>query len=207
MQIKKAVVLSVCSLISCFFCANGFAEPVAFTRFADFVSASPVPVSKLDFDHLEPGTTIAKASSAGGITFEYDFGGIPMKIAHLYATTSTPNFLGTGDGGMFHDGDDFSLSFPEGHAIGLFFITADPMFDGDLTLTAGGTTASLSTANMEKRLPDGSSVYFLGIVDRDASLSRADIVALAGGFFLFNVDDIVTAPAPTTTAKVEFEQP
>lgn len=188
-------------------CVNVAAEPMSYTRYTDFVSAAPTPIATLDFDELDPGTTIDQASTTSDITFEYDFGGIPMKIAHVYATTSTPNFLGTSDGGMFHDGDDFSLSFPAGHAIGLFFITADPLFDGDLTLTANGITAKLTTANIEKTLPDGSSVYFLGIVDNKDVFTKANIVALAGGFFLFNIDDIVTAPTKSinTTASVDHE--
>lgn len=207
MNNKRPVRLLPLHLLLIGFCTSVLAEPTAFTRYAEFLSSAPGPVSTLNFDELEPGTTIAEASTTSDITFEYDFGGIPMKIAHLYATTSTPNFLGTSDGGMFHDGDDFSMSFPAGHAIGLFFITADPMFDGDLTLTASGATASLTTASIERTLPDGSSVYFLGIVDREASFTRAHIVALAGGFFLFNVDDIVTAPTKnlSTTARVEHE--
>lgn len=209
MFINKAAVLSICFFSLVGLSNMTMAEPAAFTRFADFLAATPTPVTTLNFDELRPGTTIAQATATGGITFSYDFDGIPMKVAHRYATTSQPNFLGTGDGEMFHDGDDFSMSFPAGHAIGLFFITADPVFDGDLTLTAGGTTASLATAHRDRILPDGSSVYFLGIVDREAAFTKADITAIAGGFFLFNVDDIVTAPRQrsSTTARVEYDRP
>ena len=181
------------------------AEPQVFTSYDAFAASSPAPLTTMTFDNLEPGTRIDEASiHTGDISFEYDFDGIPIRVAHLYATTSTPNFLGTDDGGMFHDGDDFSLSFPTGHAIGLFFITADPMFDGDLTLSAGGAVASLATADVEQTLSDGSRVYFLGIIDADTPFTRAEIIALAGGFFLFNIDDVVTAPAiaAATTASI-----
>ncbi len=124
-----------------------------------------------------------------------------MKIAHLYATTSAPNFLGTNDGGVFHDGDDFTLSFLPGNAVGLHFISADPLIDGDLTVTAGGVTASLDVDDVQETLPDGSRVYFLGIIDDQASFRQAKIVALAGGFFLYNVDDIMTLPAAATQAS------
>jgi hypothetical protein len=209
MNNNNALCLALCLALSASVTTTAVAEPTAYTRYADFSAATPVPVKTLDFDTMTPGTTIARAGTTGDITFEYDFGGIPMKIAHLYATTSKPNFLGTSDGGMFHDGDNFTLVFRAGHAIGLFFITADPIFDGDLTLTAGGTTASLSAASIEKTLPDGSKVYFLGIVDSKGSFTRANVAAIPGGFFLFNVDDIVTAPSQdvATTASIDHERP
>jgi hypothetical protein len=142
---------------------------------------------------------IEDSSTADGITFSYDFEGLPMTINHLYATTSAPNFLGTVDGGMFHDGDDFNLDFRPGSAIGLFFISADPLLDGDITLSAGGATASLIAEDVQYTLPDGSKVFFIGIVDAQTHFSTARVEALAGGFFLYNVDDIITAPAEAAT--------
>jgi len=167
---------------------------VTFADQAEFTAALPTAPQVLDFDHMAPGTTIADAATTGGITFSYDFEGLAMKVAHLYATTSSPNFLGTVDGGMFHDGDDFTLTFEPGNAIGLFFISADPLVDGDIRITAGGATASLVAKQVQETLPDGSRVYFLGVVDTDAPLTQARVEALPGGFFLYNVDDIITAP-------------
>jgi len=177
------------------------AEPKIYSDQAAFAAALPAEPLILDFDELSAGTTIADASTAEGITFSYDFQGLRMKIAHLYATTSSPNFLGTNDGGVFHDGDDFSLSFLPGSAVGLHFISADPLIDGDLTITAAGVTASLVTDDVQDTLPDGSRVYFLGIIDDQIPFQKARIVALAGGFFLYNVDDIMTAPAKVTEAS------
>lgn len=171
-----------------------FAEPVVFSDHAEFTAALPTAPRILDFDQMAPGETIADAATAGGITFNYDFEGLAMKVAHLYATTSAPNFLGTGDGGMFHDGDDFTLTFEPGSAIGLYFISADPLIDGDIKVIAGGATAALDARRVQHTLPDGSRVYFLGIVDTEAPITRARVEALIGGFFLYNVDDIITAP-------------
>ncbi len=171
------------------------ADPATFSSEVEFTAALDATPEILDFDQLPAGTTIATESVTGGITFSYDFDGLPMQVTHLYATTSAPNFLGTGDGGMLHDGDDFTMSFAPAAAIGLFLITADPLLDGDITMAAGGITASLKAADVRATLPDGSKVYFLGIVDNDAAFSSAAVEALAGGFFLYNVDDIITAPA------------
>ncbi len=176
------------------------AEPLAFSSEADFVAALTVAPVILDFDHLPAGTTIATDSAAGGITFSYDFSGLPLQVTHLYATTSAPNFLGTGDGGMLHDGDDFTMSFAPATAVGLFLITADPLLDADITIAAGGITASLKSTDVRDTLPDGSKVYFLGIIDNDSTFSSATVKALAGGFFLYNVDDIMTAPATQRVA-------
>ena len=89
-------------------------EPQTYSNQAEFSAALPAEPSILDFDRLNDGTPLADKRTAEGITFNYDFQGLRMKIAHLYATTSAPNFLGTNDGGVFHDGDDFSLSFLPG---------------------------------------------------------------------------------------------
>ncbi len=176
------------------------AESAAYSGLAEFTAALPAEPIILDFDLMPAGMTIEDAGSAGGITFEYNFEGPTMKVTHLYATTSAPNFLGTGDGGMFHDGDNFTLSFPPGSAIGLFFISADPLIDGDISITAGGMRAELVARDVHTTLADGSRVYFLGIVDDEAAFTSASIEALAGGFFLYNVDDIITVPVHKVVA-------
>jgi len=184
------------------------AEPVAYSGFVEFTAALPSEPTILDFDHMPAGMTIEDAASAGGITFQYDFNGLPMKIAQFYATTSAPNFLGTSDGGIFHDGDNFSLSFPPGSAIGLFFISADPLLDGDISITAGSMTANLVADDVHAMLSDGSRVYFLGIVDDQEGFASASVEALAGGFFLYNVDDIITAPfRDAVTAGLDVPYP
>lgn len=189
-----SLVAGICVVIG--LAVNGplHAEPVAYSALAEFKAALPVEPRVLDFDHLPSGTKIENAASTDGITFQYDFDGLAMKVSHLYATTSAPNFLGTVDGGMFHDGDDFTLAFPPGRAIGLFFISADPLLDGDIKISAGGRTAALVADDVHATLSDGSRVYFLGIVDDQTAFTNARVEALPGGFFLYNIDDIITAP-------------
>ena len=207
---KKIIPLAAgaCMVISMSGIATAGAEPIAYSNYAEFSAALPTEPKILDFDQLPAGMTIEDAATAGGITFQYDFNGLPMKVAQLYATTSAPNFLGTSDGGIFHDGDNFTLSFVPGSAIGLFFISADPLLDGDISITAGNMTANLVATDVHATLTDGSRVYFLGIVDDEQGFSSANVEALAGGFFLYNVDDIITAPfSQTVTAGLDVPQP
>lgn len=211
MIIKRRLSAGVCAFVGATFCAALSAEPMVYVDQVEFAAALPTAPRILDFDHMPAGTTIADAATAEGITFSYDFDGLAMKVAHLYATTSSPNFLGTGDGGMLHDGDDFTMTFSPSSAVGLYFITADPLLDGDIIVAAGGVTAALQAADIQETLPDGSKVYFLGIVDNHEAFSSARIEALAGGFFLYNVDDIITAPVQPVQlvaeglAKVEID--
>lgn len=199
MRIKRRQVVAACAFIGTVVSVAASAEPRVFADQQKFTAALPTAPHILDFDEMPPGTTIADAATAGGIKFSYDFEGLAMKVAHLYATTSSPNFLGTVDGGMFHDGDNFTLTFEPGSAIGLYFISADPLLDGDIKIIAGGATASLVARQVQQTLPDGSRVYFLGVVDTAAPITQARVEALAGGFFLYNVDDIITAPLNATS--------
>jgi len=205
---KTPLVAGVCVVLSMLAVEMVSAEPITYSGYAEFTQALPTEPTVLDFDLLPAGMTIAASASTGGITFEYDFDGLPMKITHLYATTSAPNFLGTDDGGMFHDGDNFTLSFPPGSAVGLFFISADPLLDGDISVTAGEVTASLIADHVHATLSDGSRVYFIGIVDDQSAFTSASVEALAGGFFLYNVDDIITAPVSNAvTAGIDINDP
>ena len=158
-----------------------------------------------------PTGIIADGGTVGGITFNYTFGPPPPSAPQLaitdgaafggggpFDTTSSPNFLGTTDGDVLLDGDNFDLSFAAANALGMFFITSpgDPMFDGDILLSAGALTASLEAAAVEETLPDGGVVYFLGLIDTTASFTNASVSTIGGGFFFYNVDDITTAVVP-----------
>ncbi len=136
--------------------STGHALTMADTDSAAFTAALPGPASTLDFDS-EPTGAIADGGTVGGITFNYTFGPPPPSAPQLaitdgaafggggpFDTTSSPNFLGTTDGDVLLDGDNFDLSFAPANALGMFFITSpgDPMFDGDIMLSAGALTAS-----------------------------------------------------------------
>lgn len=188
------------------------ATPIAYTDRAAFdaaVAALPnVTTDTLDFDALSAGTLIADGDTVGGITFSYPVlagFGVTMQVRNDFDTTSSANFLGTDDGGVFQDGDDFDLGFAAVNAIGMFFITADIMFDDDIFVSAGGETTNLLAGDVQQTLPDGGNVFFLGIVDDMATFTGATVETsqFGGGFFLYNVDDIVTAQANPPVAVPE----
>ena len=179
-----------------------YAVPITYTDRAAFdaaIAALTNPTgSTLDFDALPANSLIADGGSVGGLTFNYpvlDSFGVSMQVSSGFDTTSSTNYLGTNDGGVFLDGDNFSLDFGAVNAIGMYFITGDPMFDGDISLTAGGATASLAAGAIQQALPDGGNAFFLGILDDAATFSSAAVDTIGLGAFLYNVDDIVTAKA------------
>ncbi len=193
------------------------AAPMAYTNnasfFADLGSASLIATTE-DFEGSSAGDLLVDGGSVSGLTFSYDFGGVSLAVTDgdqfggggPFDTTSPSNFLGTDDSDLFQDGDDFSILFSASNAIGMFFLTADSMFDNDITLSAGGVLASLVAADVEQTLSDGSQVFFLGIIDDVGTFSSADISTVGLGAFLYNIDDIVTAtvPEPGTAILVLF---
>ena len=184
------------------------AVPVAFTDYAAFSAALPGAATVLGFDAMAYGDIIADGDTVEGITFHYDFGGVSLMVSDVWETTSPLGFLGTDDGDILQDGDDFSLSFAPANAVGMYLITADTLFDGDITLTAGGASAGLD-AGTALTLADGSLAFFLGIIDTDTPFTLAEITTLGGGWYTYNVDDITTAaatpvPEPATGLLLGF---
>lgn len=197
--------------LTCAFAAQ--AAPNAFTDRGAYDAAvaglANVSTTTLDFDNLTAGDLIASGDSVGGITFTYDLGGLSLRITDGADTTSPPNFLGTDDAGMLQDGDDITLGFAARNALGLYVMSLDALLDNDFRLTVGAFSASLSTANLQDTLADGTSVYFLGIVDAMAPFTSASLTTShdgEAGYFLWNADDIVTAvaqvPEPETWAML-----
>ena len=187
--------LIICLLTSVLLAASVSAGVTTYTDQSAFTSALPAgaTLTGTDFDSLTAGTTILDGDTVDGITFNYTFTGATMKVSTGYLTTSMPNFLGTNDVDIFQDGDDFMLGFAPQNAIGMYFITADTMADDDISLTFGSTTVSLVAADIQEILLDGSKVYFLGIINTGNTFSAALVTTVAGGLFLYNVDDIVLA--------------
>lgn len=194
----------ILALTSFLFSATSYAVTTTYTDQASFLAALPGPANTLDFDSVAAGTLIPSGTTVGDITFNYNFGGVSMAVTDgnqfggggPFATTSPPNFLGTDDADILQDGDNFDLSFAPVNAIGMFFITADVMFDDDITLSAGGTSVALNTLDAGSDLGDGGIPYFLGIIDDTSPFAMASITTIGGGFFLYNVDDITTAVVP-----------
>lgn len=179
------------------------AAPVVFTDSAAFNTAiSSYSNSTLNFDSSVAGSLIADGGTLGGITFNYptlaSFG-VTMQIITGSPTTSGLNFLGTDDGDLFQAGDGFSLSFAASHAIGMFFISADEMFDDDIALTVNSTTAFLKVSDAIA-LDAVNNAFFLGIVDDTNTFNSVEVSSVScGGCFLYNVDDITTATTPSSS--------
>jgi hypothetical protein len=179
------------------------AAVVTYTDHDTFVTALPGPASTLTFDSLVAGTTIVDGGTVGGITFNYDFGGVQMQVRD-FQPNSPPNSLGT-DVGIFQEGDDFNLSFGPVNAIGMFFITQTSAFPPDsVMLAAGGGSVGLSPF-APGITPSGDWVYFLGIIDDVSPFTAASITTpVSGLFFSYTMDDITTAAVPLPAAAWLF---
>jgi len=181
---------------------SGIAQstPQWYTDQAAFSAALPGISTTVDFDSATADALIPSGSSVDGITFSYALDGTKLKVStqssNNYSTTSGSQFLGSDDADIFQDGDTITLLFAPVSAIGLYLISNDALEDNDISLNAGGITASLVATEMQSApLSDGSSVHFLGIIDAATPFSTATIMTPGNGEFLFNVDDIVTALA------------
>lgn len=187
------------------FCsAHSQATIIGYSNSGNFLTAIGGGTSTLDFEGTVAGTLIPTGSSLGGITFSYSIAGLDMMVADDFDTTSGTNVLGLDDAdnfNQFFDGDEFSLSFDTPiTALGLFFITGDPLFANDIELIT--PFGSVFNSDVEELvLADGGLAYYLGVVSDDA-FSSVDIgFALDGEVnFLYNVDDITISAVPLPPA-------
>ena len=178
------------------YAASTFTDRVSFNNELSNSSISDVRV--LDFESSSPGDLLPSGNSLGGITFTYAIDGINMKVDNQFDTTSGNNYLGLDDPGNFDQfitGDSFNLNLGGPfNALGLSFITSDPLEAGDIKLqTPLGDI--LNSAVEESILADGGFVYFLGLVSLDSPFGLAQIRTepTADVTFLYTVDDIITA--------------
>jgi len=206
-SIRRAIL--IVGILSLVFAGSVQAVPVGYTDYASFMAALSSTPETLDFDSLSYGDPVLSGDTLGGITFTYDFGGVEMMITDDFfaPTTSSPNLLGTNDGDVFQGGDAFDLSFNRSNAIGMWFLSADIIEEGDFALDAGGTfvesiAEGVYVPPIYPEQEDGWYAWFLGIVDDDATAGFTSAsVTTSGPFFTFNVDDITTAapvPEPAT---------
>ena len=184
--------------------------------FADLASNSLIPATE-NFDAATAGTTIPDGGSVGGIGFN-NFGlgsGTQLIIDNQFSTTSPGNYLGVdnaANSNLIIGGDTFSLSFSSSFAIGFNIITAETanfsIFDNDVQLVVPGLgTALLDVDAPEATLADGSTVYFLGLIDPAASFTGANIAydPAAVNAMTYNIDDITTAiPEPSGAALLSL---
>ncbi len=204
---RNTIHLTVCLVLTTM-CGLAQADTIAYTNQSTFMNDLVGSAQTLDFESQSPGATVSSGGALGGITFSYDFGSVLMQVASGWSTTSDFNYLGTDDGDIFQAGDEFTMSFAPSSAIGLFIISADEMWDGDVVLEATlanntllGVSAVLD-ASSSTELGDGSYAFFLGLITTDgpitsAQLSMPDEVT---GAFVYNVDDITFVAVPTPSS-------
>ncbi|SMP69085.1 PEP-CTERM protein-sorting domain-containing protein [Neorhodopirellula lusitana] len=195
-MVKDRFVIQASTLIiTVIFVTTASAELVTFTD-RDAFDATGGTSSVIDFE-----TTALDVVSSGdtisGVTFAYDFGGVSLAVDDQFDTTSGLRYLATDDGGVLQDGDDLNFSFLPAAGFGLFVVSADPLLDGDVTLTSGLVTAALEASSVQQTLADGSSVWFMGLRSDDAETITSVVLEThgGGGSFLYNVDDVVVVSA------------
>jgi hypothetical protein len=182
--------------------AGAHAGPIGFNDFASFAGAARAPVTTLDFESIAPDTPIAAGTGLGGIRFDYDLGGVSLKVTDDLAAPSGSNSLGTDDFEQFLDGDTLTLAFDPVGALGLLVIATATLLPGEVVLSAGGGSVSIDPAAPVAALPGDRWVYFLGLVVAGAGFDQALLSSgsLGAGNFAFNLDDISTA-APVSQPR------
>jgi alpha-tubulin suppressor-like RCC1 family protein len=176
------------------------AAPAGYTQEAVYVARAPAPLNVRGFNDLPHGEIIASGATHAGITYFYSLYGVSLQIASGaetgYSTTTLDDrFLGTDDAYILQEGDSLTMAFAPSSAFGLHIITNDDVLDGDLALVGNGISVLLRAADVQQVLPDGSKVYFLGIIDPEGSFTDAHLLTSGNGAFLFNLDEISTAAA------------
>ena len=195
MRLRNIINPLVFAIIAILFTTPVNAALTSYSDWASFNAALPTGSQTLDFDSLSYGTIISDGESVDGITFSYNFGGIQIMVSDIFDTTSSPNFLGTNDGDILQDGDNLSISFAASNSVGMYFITADEMYDNDIIISTKSGSAGL-VASEYLALIDGSKAFFVGLIDDTGSFTSADISTIGGGYFLYNLDDITISPVP-----------
>lgn len=182
-----------------------FSDPLAFNSFIASLVSQPI-----DFEDFTPPADISSGDVVKGITFNYELGGVQLRVVNAYQTTSGTNSLGTDDQDLFQAGDTFDLVLPllqPVNAVGMFFILSpDPIVEGEdyIALSANGVVSRLHLNDELPSLGDGGRVFFLGLADNTAaSITQATVSSVClNNCFFYNVDDIVTAsaavPEPST---------
>jgi hypothetical protein len=197
----RIVQRSALAAIACLLAGDALAAVTAYTSKAAFDAATAglAEVAALDFDDVAAGTTIPSGSALGGVTFEYAIeGGAQLVVIDAFDANSGLNSLGLTGDLTFLAGDAFSIGFAPARAIALFVIGEDTL-PGDVELqTSAGV---VQNGTVEAILADGSSLYFLGLVESDPQLAFTSatlesFIVEDVGDFVWNVDDLRLAPEP-----------
>ena len=198
MRIARGLVLAT---IASVLADDALAAVTTYTSKAAFDAATAglADVVVLDFDGVAAGTIIPDGGALGGITFDYAIeGGAELVVIDAFEANSGLNSLGTTGDLTFLAGDAFSIGFAPATAVALFVIGED-MLPGDVELQT--VAGAVQNGAADAILADGSSLYFLGLVESDPSLAVTSatlesFIVEDVGDFVWNVDDIRLAPEP-----------
>lgn len=179
--------------------SNTYSASVTYTSQPNFLTALGGSGATLDFEAQTSGDIINSGTSIGDISFSYSIGPPPtdMMVTNDFLTTSGNNYLGLDDAGNFNlfiAGDAFSMSFATPtYALGMYFVSGDPLFNGDIQLITSSGTA-LNSDVIDVTLGDGGLAYYVGLIS-DTAFNSASIQfdVAAEGAFLYSVDDITTS--------------
>jgi len=184
-------------LLFIFSFSSAHSATTTYTSQANYLTAlGGTTVITQNFDGLTSGDIIADGDTLDNATYSYAIsGGFEILVDDYYDTTSPNNYLGTTDGsGAFFGGDSFTITFDQTlHAIGLYVISADTIFDDDFTITtSSGQTASNSEVP-DITLSDGGAFY-IGLIEDDFNLGFNSITfSSSDENYLFNIDDITVS--------------
>lgn len=162
------------------------------------------------FEGYAGDTAVPSGNTLGAFTYTDNNATGLSFIVHDGApnTSSGTRWLGLSDGGsdLLVQSDRLTISFAPTHGFGLSLLTEPSVVNGDLLLTIGATTASLTVADLQQTLGDGTREYFLGIFDNVGTFASATIVGSALGTWKWQIDDItvVAAPEPPATTASFF---
>jgi hypothetical protein len=140
---------------------------------------------------------------ADGITFNYIVGGGTGKlvVSNVFDTTSPSNYLGSDDATTlaFFPGDSITMSFISPiNALGMYIIIDGNPSANDFTLSGGSATAS-SSMDLQSFPSLNGLVLFLGVTSTTDFSSATISMDKNAADYHWNLDDIVSATAPTST--------
>lgn len=186
-------IFSLLVLATCF--ATPALAQIGHTDMNTFIADVPLDatITLEDFEGQTVGSSIFDGDTINGFELDYLFGDgqVTMQVFNEFSSAFGTQYVGTDDGGLLQDGDDFSVIVEPSNSFGIYFLTKDALLDGDINLSFNGVSVDLVNTDFEQVLADGSFLYFMGVTNNSATDTTAFITTLGDGVFLYNYDDLI----------------